>query len=302
MMHLVARARSLASRCLLPLVRRAAKAYIAGERLDDATRMSTTLDERGLAVTLGYWDAPNEPPRQVADEYLAGVAALAELEHGYLSIKVPSLGFSEDLLERNRGRSRGGIRCDCTSTRWRAEMAERSRALCDHFLDRGAELSYTLPGRWLRSVDDAEWAVRRGIVVRVVKGQWPDADDPRRDLRQGFLQVIDALAGRARHVAVASHDTPLVVEAVRRLQEAGTSCELELLHGLPMGPSLELADRLELGVRVYVPYGKAYLPYALSRVRDNPRILWWLMRDFLSTQSAAHERCVAPAVSSHTIR
>ena len=25
----------------------------------------------------------------------------------------------------------------------------------------------------------------------------------------------------------------------------------------------------------------AYLPYALSRVRDNPRIAWWLARDMV---------------------
>ena len=80
--------------------------------------------------------------------------------------------------------------------------------LCDEFLDGPAELSYTLPGRWRRS-----WTTRlggeRGMTVRMVKGQWPDPADPKRDLRQGYLEVIDALAGRARHVAVATHDVPL---------------------------------------------------------------------------------------------
>ena len=91
--------------------------------------------------------------------------------------------------------------------------------------------------------------------------------------------MIDALVGRARHVAVASHDVSLAIEAINRLRKAGTSCGLELLYGLPMPRSLEMADRMAVGVHVYVPYGRAYLPYALSRVRNNPRILWWLVRD-----------------------
>jgi proline dehydrogenase len=282
-MSVVTCARQMVSRCLMPLARRAAQAYIAGEHVDDAQQLGLQLESRGIGVTLGYWDAPGEAPRIVADEYLSGIAAVSHLEHAYLSIKVPSLDYSRELMSEivhEAARHKVRLHFDALGP----ETADRSRALCDEFLDHGAELSYTLPGRWQRSVDDAHWAAERGIVVRVVKGQWPDSTDPQRDLRQGFLRVIDALAGRARHVAVASHDVPLVAQAVRCLRGENTSCELELLHGLPAGPSLDLSDRLELAVRVYVPYGKAYLPYALSRVRNNPRILWWLARDLFTTQ------------------
>ncbi len=288
-MLVVAQARSLASRCLLPLARRAARAYVAGERLSDATRLVRELANQGLGAALGYWDAPGEAPRRVADEYLAGVAALESLEHGYLSIKVPSLDFSRELfgeIVEQAAPRRRRLHFDALGP----ETVDRSKALCDEFLDRGAELSFTLPGRWTRSVDDAAWAIERGLVVRVVKGQWPDPLDPRRDPRQGFLRVIDALAGRARHVAVATHDVRLAAEAVRCLRRAGTSCELELLHGLPMHGALALADRARLGVHVYVPYGQAYLPYALSKVRDNPRIVWWLVRDLVAAKGSSTRR------------
>ena len=52
---------------------------------------------------------------------------------------------------------------------------------------------------------------------------------------------------------------------------------MELLYGLPMRGPLDQADRLAVGVHVYVPYGKAYLPYALSESARNPRIAWWLV-------------------------
>jgi proline dehydrogenase len=58
---------------------------------------------------------------------------------------------------------------------------------------------------------------------------------------------------------------------------------MELLYGLPMRASRKLAERIGVAVRVYVPYGEAYMPYALGQVRRKPRILWWLAKDFAAS-------------------
>jgi proline dehydrogenase len=296
-MRFVTQTRQLIGAMLRPLALRAARAYVAGDRLEDAVRVADRLAERGLAATFGYWDAPGEAPRTVADQYLAAARVLAGREHAYLSIKVPSLGFSHELMaEVVECAARGNVRVHLDALA--PDTVDRSRAVVEKFLDAGADLSFTLPGRWRRSTSDAAWAIERGIVVRVVKGQWPDPDAPNIDLRKGFLQVIDALAGRARHVAVASHDVPMVRQAIARLEHAGTTCGMELLYGLPMRQSIRLADRLALGVHVYVPYGKAYLPYAMSRLGSDPRIAWWLVRDLMLGSSVRPERPERELVST----
>ena len=124
-------------------------------------------------------------------------------------------------------------------------------------------------------------ALTGGLAVRVVKGQWGDPNDPRRDMRAGFLEVVDRLAGGTAPVAVATHDVPLAAAVLQRLAAAGTSHSLELLFGLPRRAALELARARGVAVRVYVPYGAAYLPYALGRLRQNPRIAWWLLKDLV---------------------
>lgn len=284
-MGLLGSPRRWISWCFRPLAARAARAYVAGDTLTDALIVSDSLYQRGMGATLGYWNDVDESPRLVADAYLAAIDALARREHAYLSIKLPALGFSDELMSEVVARAiRGRVRLHVDSMA--IEFADQTRAMIDQFLESGAEISTTLPGRWARSVADAQWAIERGLTVRVVKGQWPDPADPRRDQRAGYLEVIDALAGRARHVAVATHDVPLLVEAVNRLGEHGTSCELELLYGLRAQPAIEQADQLALGVHVYVPYGKAFLPYALGRLGRDPRILWWLMRDLMTGNDA----------------
>jgi proline dehydrogenase len=287
--------RRIASNCLWPLAQRAARGYIAGPELGDALRVADQLGGRGYGSTVGFWDGEGDSARSVADQYLAALEALAvgRAEHfsvdgldTYLSIKLPALQFSAELLgevaERAARRqvrlhfdSHGPETADAT---WQAIVA---------LAGGGPELSSTLPGRWRRSLDDAELAIAHGVTVRVVKGQWSDIEQPEIDLREGFLNVIDQLAGRARHVAVASHDAPLAAEALRRLRASGTSCELELLYGLPQRAALDVAVELDVPVRFYVPYGRAYLPYCLAQARRQPRLIWWLLRDSLVPRRGA---------------
>ena len=272
--------RRVASRVLQPLVRRAAKAYVAGEHLADARATHDRLQARGIAGTLGFWDGPADSPRGVADQYLAAVQSLAGRD-GYLSIKPPALGFSGELAQEvAHAAAAAGVRLHCDSHG--VEVADQTRSMVDEIMGAGAVCSITLPGRWRRSLNDAEWASEKRVPVRVVKGQWSDPADPQRDMRAGFLKLIDRLAGRAASVDVATHDLPLAIEAIGRLKAAGTPHTWELLYGLPMKQALRLAAKHDIHVRVYIPYGAAYLPYALGKLRDEPRIAWWMLRDLLS--------------------
>jgi len=100
---------------------------------------------------------------------------------------------------------------------------------------------------------------------------------------EGFLKVIERLAGRARHVSVATHDPKLVRAALSALLARGTPCELELLYGLPVGAVLPIARELGVPVRVYLPYGHAWLPYVVGRLKKEPRVALWLMRDVMDS-------------------
>lgn len=271
--------RHMISACWLPLAKRAARGYIAGPELGDALGASRALSRPGYNSAICYWDGPDDQPRGVLGAYLAAMDALSrEQLDCYLSIKAPALGLDRGLVMEvvERGRQTG-IRVHFDSLG--PEVADQTFSLIDQALPRSGQLGCTLPGRWRRSLTDADRVAELGLSVRVTKGQWADPDDPGRDMSAGFLAVIDQLAGRARHVAVATHDPLLAREALRRLQAARTSCEQELLFGLPMRPALQVASLARVPVRLYVPYGEAWLPYCLSQAQQNPRIIWWAFQD-----------------------
>lgn len=268
--------------CLMPVARLAGRAYVAGDRLEDALRVAKRHGDAGYGATLGFFDSEDQDtPRMVADAYLATIRALSG-GGNYVSIKLPALAFSQELLDEvARQAKREGVPLHFDGM-W-PETASATIAVIDKML--GVEacgpLGITLPTRWRRSTSDARWAKERGLYVRVVKGQWADPCEPDGDLRERYMDVIRVLAGRRNLVAVASHDTPMAEAAIRVLQAAKTPCVLELLHGLPMRASLKMAERLGVKVRVYVPFGRGHLPYAIAQIIHKPRMAWWLVRDLV---------------------
>ena len=263
------------------MLRRAAAAYVAGPRIDDALLACRTLRERGRASTVGYWNERSEEPGQVTQTYRTAVEAVSQdgLDT-QLSIKAPALGFSPELVAELLERTgSAGVRVHFDSLA--PEAADRTLALIAEAASCEPLPGITLPARWRRSLGDASAAVELGLGVRVVKGRWPDPEGPEGDPRAGFMAVVEQLAGRARRVAVATHDEPLARQALRRLRAAGTPCELELLFGLPAAAPAQVADELAAPVRIYVPYGHATLPYRIPDARRDIRILEWFSQDVL---------------------
>jgi proline dehydrogenase len=274
-------ARTTAWSLLTPVARRAARAYIAGSELEDALRVRRHCAAAGVATTIGYFNRMQDSPRLIADQNLACLKAVAGTSD-YISIKLSTLDYSGDLLsELIQAGATSKVRLHLDSLQ--PETADPSWAMIKELLSANVacDLGCTLAARWSRAVEDARWARQQPLFIRVVKGEWADPHEPNRDARDGFLAVIEELARGARHVAVATHDVPLATEAFSRLQANGVSCGMELLYGLPMRGSLALAKRLNVPVRLYIPYGQEMLRYAVNKVLRHPHIGWQLAKDFV---------------------
>lgn len=278
------------SDAILPIVQYAARPYVGGDTIDDAMSVAGRLTDEGFTTTLGYWDRGRDTGRQVADICLSALGAMATRPGDrYLSIKPPALRFSLHLAEEiAAAAATHHIRIHCDSHG--PEVVDLSNTMLQAMMSRLDLLGTTLPGRWARSLRDADWAVEHALNVRVVKGQWPDPNDPHRDMSAGFLEVIDRLAGRARRVSVATQDFALAREALARLRLADTPCELEILFGMPAKALLRWAKDKRVPVRVYVPYGAGFVPSALRVLKRNPRLLLAVARAQIEAGAALLSR------------
>jgi proline dehydrogenase len=253
--------------------------HVSGLRLDDALAAARFEAGRGHRATLGYWPPPVQAPGEVSRQVIEAIEALgaARLDAS-VSIKVDLMDYRRDLLD--------GVIAAAAAHRVRVhfdaqglETVDRTHALIESSLGRGAEVSATLPARWRRSAADAERFIAWGLPLRVVKGQGGDPAWPQAEPRRGLLELVDRLAGRAAQVGVATHDRRSAEPALQRLQAAGTPCSLEQLRSLPRLDGL--AAQLGVPVRVYVAYGRFGLPYAVREVLRRPAIVGWILRDLL---------------------
>jgi proline dehydrogenase len=259
----------------------AAQAY-ATPTMDSARRICLRLQEDGFGSTVCFWNGDSDSVEDITRSCLELLDLLRDLDSlSYLSIKLPAMQFNSRavavILQAAAPTGRL-IHFDSHGP----EDADQMFATVEEAMSHHRNLGCTIPGRWLRSIEDARLAVRWGLRVRVVNGQWPDPLDPDMDMRAGFLNVVDELCGRARCVAVASHDVQLARQGLEHLLAAETPCELELLHGLPRRAAITAARQLGVPVRFYVPQGKTWLPYLLKQARKNPRVLGWFARDLIS--------------------
>ena len=290
--QLVAKVSSL----ILPVMKKAAASYLGGETIAEALVVARRLENEGHASTLGYWDIGRDDEGQCTALYRDAIQSLKDSSN-YLSLKPPALRFSKSAArELAEAAFATGVRLHCDSHA--EEQAAPSHAFAETLLEilPAEKVGITLPGRWRRSLNDVEWAVARGLPIRVVKGQWPDPVDRKRDIAKGYLGVIDVLAKGARHVAVATHDLELAREAVCRLSASNISCEIEVLLGMPAKPLLAWARDEGVRTRIYVPYGPGFVPNAIGVLRRNPRLLLAVAKERASAAAAFFGASHSPKV------
>lgn len=275
-----AQARSRTKDALRALLRRAerkaARHYVAGPALADALREERRYAAAGYATTVGYWHSARDAAAAKVREECS--VAVEQLPSGSeLSIKPPGLGNDARAIAAllERARERGiGLHFDALQPKTAAPVLKLAAQLAPQA---DGVLGCTLPGRWERSVADASLAIEHKLRVRIVKSEWADPQDPDRDPRAGYLEVVDALAGRASYVEVATQDAELASAALDSLRAAGTPCELQVLYGMRSRRAIAVARERDVPVRVYVPYGTGRLPFDLDALHRHPAKLMRLL-------------------------
>jgi proline dehydrogenase len=266
-----------AESALHSLIRRAASVYTAGPAIKDAQAVCERLGREGISNTVCYWDVYADQPASISQAYVRLLNTMtAATSDCYLSIKAPALGFNMHLVRKVLDEARrlnAIVHFDAMAP----DTVDRTFSLIAEAVAEYPRIGCTLPGRWHRSIGDADRAIDMGLRVRVVKGEWLGIDDT--DPREGFLNIVEKLAGRAVHVAVATHNPVMARLSLRCLKNSNTPCELELLYGLPQRPMLRIARDFGVRARMYVPYGQAGLPYRLKNAIRNPRIIRWFIHD-----------------------
>ena len=274
-------------------VRKLVSRFIAGESLDDALRVGSTLQARGIHAALdllGENVDDEASARRAADAYidvLAG-ACQADIQSRYISVKLTALGLdlAEDLaaanLERILESSSGAfVRVDMEASAY----TEATLRIVRELHVRNRNLGVVLQSYLYRTDQDIEDVIADGIPVRLVKGAYAEpssvAYPKKADVDAAYRRQLARLLSAKHPTAVASHDPSMIFEAKRIMRERridNSLVEFQMLLGI-RSDLMEDLKAEGYNVRVYIPFGSQWYPYFVRRLAERPANLLFVLKN-----------------------
>jgi len=280
-----------------PIIGFFAKKYIAGEHLDDALQLTRKLNAQGMMGTidvLGEFIKTEQEAHWFKDQALDILHRIDRSRvEANISIKPTQMGMqlNRDLGYANieeivqRAKEMGNfVRIDmedisCTDTT--LEYYHRLRQ------DYPGHVGTVLQSYLRRTIRDIASLADGPLNIRLCKGIYRE---PRQHaykhpevINKNYVYALQKLFEAGAYVGIATHDPRLVFEACRMVEDFGLQkkdYEFQTLLGVD-----EELRRLLVSqghrLRVYIPYGSSWLPYAKRRLKENPDIARQALRQML---------------------
>ncbi|QVQ29023.1 proline dehydrogenase family protein [Achromobacter deleyi] len=279
-----------------------ARRFVGGADVDEAVRTAARLREahgiRASLFYLGEYVADRGAIEHNVNQAIGACGALAAAGLDvHVSVDPTAIGYmhSDALGEDNARRIGMAARGSAgKGGDWMvldmedSGIRDRTCALHRNLLVAGIPAGLTLQARRRRTPEDLAWAIRQRTSLRLVKGAFPERaldHAGRARIDQAYLDAASIMLSReAResgfYPVFGTHDDRLagaIMELARDRGWPASGFEFEMLYGVR--PDWQLALRaLGYNVRVYLPFGADWWPYAIRRVGENPRNAWLLAR------------------------
>jgi proline dehydrogenase len=279
------------------MVKPVAMRYIAGEKLEDATRVVRRLNARKMMATIDVLGEDVSTEEESLRAAQAGRRVLEAIQEegleANLSVKLTQFGLRiaenfcyeniRGILEIARG-YHNFVRIDMEDS----SLATRTLDLYERLRGEGLENAGVVIQAYLRrSEEDVKKLIRTRANVRLVKGIYVEPESiafrDREEIRMNYLRLLKLLLGAGAYVGIATHDELLIEGAYRNIRELSlppTGYEFQMLYGVRE----RLRDRVVADghrMRIYVPFGEQWHSYSFRRFQENPRIACYILKAML---------------------
>ncbi|MBV51763.1 MAG: proline dehydrogenase [Nitrospinae bacterium] len=268
-----------------------AKRFIAGEDLPTAMKSIQSLQTSGYLSTvdiLGENTHRRDQAQQAQKSYLDLLNQVdKESLPMDLSLKVTQMGLDIDweLCKKNiseilNAASGHTVRFDIEGS----DYTKQTINLCIELHETYRNLGQALQAYLYRTGGDVERLLDQGISIRLCKGAYNEsatnAWTSMEDIRANFLTLAKIILKEGFLPAIATHDEYIlteILEFVKKENISPKSFYFEMLYGVRRDIHKALLDK-GYQVRIYVPYGKSWLPYTLRRLTEKKGNILFVMR------------------------
>lgn len=276
-----------------------ARRFVAAETLEGTLPVARRLKAQGLHTTLdllGEYISERRLAEQARDSYLGLVQTLAA-EGGSIdrniSVKLSMLGqkidesFCMDNLHRLLSAAREQdvfVRLDMEGTDVTESTLRILESVHPTYPD---HVGIVLQAYLKRTGEDVARMCERQIRVRLCKGAYrepPELAHQSMDvIRERFLEYMETLVTRGRYPGIATHDDLLITQTKAFVEKRGIdrdAFEFQMLFGIRTETQQQIASD-GYHMRVYVPYGRQWVPYFSRRLRERKENVWFVLKNLV---------------------
>jgi proline dehydrogenase len=278
-----------------PITKIFASQYISGEKLSDAIRVVQELNENGMCATidlLGEVVTRKEETQKAVDTYKQILKAIAtEKLNANVSVKPTHMGLKIDKELCYQNIKSLVLEAIKYSTFVRIDMEDSS--CTDETLEIYVRLkqAYSNVGTVIqsymrRTMDDVNWLSTQQANLRFCKGAyyWEPRTIVYKDneiINSNYNYLLEKLLANGCYVGIATHDERLVWHALKlidQLKLTPDKYEFQMLYGVDPELRKILVDGGHR-LRVYVPFGKEWLAYSVRRLKENPKMVNYILKN-----------------------
>ena len=273
-----------------------AKPYVAGETIDSTLEIVRELNNNGYSTTLdilGEFVHSKEEASKVKDAYIEVIQKIADENlDSTISVKLTHLGLEIDmqlgedniLTLAHEGNKKGvGITIDMENSTYTSQTFDIYKKASSIYDGMGTVIQAYL----FRSLNDIKKLNSPLLNLRICKGIYNESPEiaihDHNSINDNYVEMAKSLLNGDGYACLATHDLTLIDRLELLIESENIQSdrfEFQVLYGVPMGNRLEKLKAKGYKVRVYVPYGKDWFEYSVRRLKENPKIISYVLGNF----------------------
>lgn len=273
-----------------------AKKYIAGTTLEEAINAIKNLNSQGQKVTLDILGEHTESIvecNNITDDY---IRILKEINKNKLdcniSVKPSHIGsdINSNIVVENFSKIQDAankfdnfIRLDMESS----ELTDLTLEVYSNLIKKSSNVGIVIQAYLYRSMEDIG-RLKKNTNIRLCKGIYNESPEiaikDAQEINNNYIKLLNHAFDRNIFVGIASHDEKLItrcIDLIKSRNISNNSFEFQYLYGVPMNKMLKLYKSNNFTVRAYVPYGINWYDYSVRRIKENPKIASYVLKNIL---------------------
>lgn len=269
------------------------KAYISGESIEDAMRVSKDLNSKGIMVTLdvlGEFIKTLDEAEKNKNEYLETIETSQKNGiNGNYSLKPTSFGLLIDKevcfrhmreIIAKAASYNNFIRIDMEDSPCTDMEIDLYRRLKKEFPQ---NVGLVLQAYLKRTFNDIQsmmdmHSAESPLNFRLCKGIYIEPAEisykKYEEINSHYLEDLEFMLKNKIYVGIATHDKPMIEGAFRLIEKYNvpkSMYEFQMLYGVTPGQRDSIV-KAGHRMRVYVPFGEKWFGYSTRRLKENPKM------------------------------